>query len=101
MSADKDATLLRFVRVTATHHVKSDWLFAVDTVVDTLQKVVVPGQLRPREIDRGVVGELGFAGVAQGFGAMEPWADEQPLQARLRFPQRDVIQVGDRPRPRV
>ena len=99
--AHEDAALGRFVRIAAAHDVDPDGRLAVHSVVYALQPVIEPPQVKRREVERRVRGELRFAGVARVLTAMNPRSDDQPLQALLGPAQLDVIQVGDRSAPGV
>jgi len=101
MAADEQPTFRRFVRVAATHHIDADRRFAVHTVVDSFEPVIEPAQMKRRQIERRVAGELSLAGIGDVFGAVDPGADDQALEALFGFPQFDKIEVGNRCAPRV
>ena len=66
VAADEDAAFRRLVRIAAAHHIDADRRLAVHAVVDSLQPMVEPAQMKRPEIERRVFGELRLAGDSCG-----------------------------------
>ena len=90
-----------FVGVASAHHIDPHGRLAIHSVVDAFQPVIEPAQLKLREIERGILGKLRFAGVVQALRTMDPGADDESLKALLGFRRCWKIQIGDRRAPGI
>src|SRR5262249_11422400 len=90
-----------FVRISTAHHKNPDRRLAIYPIVDPLQPMIEPAQLKLVEIDRCLGSELRFAGVAASSSSMRPRPHDQPLHTLLVLAQRDVIEVRHLRPPRV
>lgn len=91
MAAYKNAALRRLMTTAATHDIDPDGWFPVHAVVNTFQPMIKPSQMERHQIEGSVVSELSLSGVAVVLTAMNPWSDDQPLQALRCFSQLNEI----------
>ena len=61
--------------------------------------MIEPAELKDRQIKRGIVGELSFAGVAEIFAAVDPRSNDESLQTLLVLPLLGEIHIRDRRAP--
>ena len=76
VSADEDAAFGGLVRIAAAHDIDTNGRLAVHSVVDAFQPMVEPAQVEGPEIERGVFGELRFAGEVAVLRAVNPRPDD-------------------------
>ena len=101
VASHENAALGCFVRITSAHHIDPHGRFAIHAIVNAPQPVIEPSKVKRREIERRVLGELRFSRVTEVLTAMDPWSNDQPLEAFLGPSQLDVIQVGDLSAPGI
>jgi len=95
MASYEDAAFRCFVGVASAHDVDEYGRLAIHSVVNALQPMIEPAQVKGGEIERRVVGELCLPGVTEILTAVDPWADDQALETLLGPAQLDEIYVGD------
>src|SRR5215469_7384344 len=94
MPADKNPPLRSFVRIATAHHKNPHRRLAIYPIVNSLQPMIEPAQLKLVEIDCRLCSELRFACVAASSPSVRPRPHDQSLHTLLVLTQRDVIEVG-------
>src|SRR5581483_9388233 len=101
MATDKNPAFGSLMAIAAAHHVNADRRLAIYAIVDMLQNVIEPAQLKGIQIDGGIRSELRFSGVADIGLAVNPGADNQPLRTLLGPAQTGVVEICHLQGPRI
>ena len=93
MASYEDAAFGCFVGIASAHDVNAHGRLAIRSVVNALQPMIKPSEVKRCEIERRVVGELRLPGVTEVFTAVDPRADDQALETLLGPAQFDEVYV--------
>src|SRR6516164_8014193 len=83
MTTHENTPVRCFVTISSAHHIDSHRRLTVHSIVNSLEPVIEPSQMKAYKIKRCIVGELSFAGVADILPAVDPWSNDEPLQTFL------------------
>src|SRR5260370_10715864 len=101
MASYEDAAFRCFVGIASANDVNAQGRLAIHSVVNALQQMIKPSEVKRCKIERRVVGELGLPGVTEVFTAVDPRADDQALETLLGPAQFDEVYIRNLRSPGV